>query len=688
MPHIIDPNSTIKRVNTREPPTKKAKASAGNNARAGTAKRHLAFTILEALPMDIIFEIFSHLHPLDILHLTRTTKDLRQLLLGRSGRLIWKAAFKNVPKLPQCPAEMTLPAWANLVFDLHCHECGKSHYKNVVDFILRIRLCGSCAKASLVSEKHLNKDLAQNKFILRCVPFTKWNNGDIKSCLVAAKAEFLKQLVNLKDTRQEFVNKSREDVKARIKHGEKCQVWLDEESSEKEAAVEEVRVARKNAIIERLREAGYSEEVDYMTSRDYSATMNSMFDHDLVPFARHPVVRVARPLTDQVWSNIKTKMIEHMVRVNIRMLRQRRLRLEESRKELALQAWQTIRQTFAPTLIVPSPVDILNLCSVRLLVDHSSDEEVTQDQFRVLLDKEITKSMVEDFRTTHVHELAKTLPGFWTPRGAAPDQKLALATSVFMCKRTFHYLSNDLETVQVYDDDPDLPLFYPEFLHHPCNSIRRCKGFYGAGDYPVWALDHNKRLGVGRQYRACTRDKWSGEDLVLHEKARGVVRKVLEACSLSGKTTVAQLDELDPRLICLKCTHGGKADGERICSVLSWRNAVKHCLKVHWGTPVSWQMILQEDAEKARALELLEPARRSLPPLKPKLWRCTICLDTPADRGRMHIDALTVHFGNIHQEHVEKLQEGPHYYKALEWAPPRPLTVKLVPQTVPGSESD
>jgi hypothetical protein len=94
--------------------------------------------ILPEMPMDILFEvsytplardgvhnlnscqIFSYLTPLDILHLSRTTKALRDILMSRSAITIWKSAFTFEPELP-VPPDMSEPEWANLIFSPHCH---------------------------------------------------------------------------------------------------------------------------------------------------------------------------------------------------------------------------------------------------------------------------------------------------------------------------------------------------------------------------------------------------------------------------------------------------------------------------------------------------------------------------------------------------------------------------------------
>ena len=69
----------------------------------------------------IIAQIFGHLHPLDLLHLARTTKPFRHVLMHRSSISAWKAARANIPGFPDCPPEMSEPEWANLAFDPHCN---------------------------------------------------------------------------------------------------------------------------------------------------------------------------------------------------------------------------------------------------------------------------------------------------------------------------------------------------------------------------------------------------------------------------------------------------------------------------------------------------------------------------------------------------------------------------------------
>lgn len=76
---------------------------------------------LPNMPLDILFDIFGHLLPLDVLRLARTSKALRNVVMRRSARSIWRTAFFNLPVLPPPrPDDLTEPGWASLLFDTHC----------------------------------------------------------------------------------------------------------------------------------------------------------------------------------------------------------------------------------------------------------------------------------------------------------------------------------------------------------------------------------------------------------------------------------------------------------------------------------------------------------------------------------------------------------------------------------------
>jgi len=45
------------------------------------------------MPMDVLFEIFGRLEPVDLLHLSRATKSLRSILIAPNANFLWKMVY-------------------------------------------------------------------------------------------------------------------------------------------------------------------------------------------------------------------------------------------------------------------------------------------------------------------------------------------------------------------------------------------------------------------------------------------------------------------------------------------------------------------------------------------------------------------------------------------------------------------
>ncbi|KAF5373096.1 hypothetical protein D9758_001493 [Tetrapyrgos nigripes] len=98
--------------------------------------------LVTEVPLDVIFEIFSHLEPLDILHLSRTSLDLRNLLTTRSSEHIWKNARLNVEDLLPLPPDLNEIQYAHLFFDTSCGVYER--YCDNVCWDVRLRFCKRC----------------------------------------------------------------------------------------------------------------------------------------------------------------------------------------------------------------------------------------------------------------------------------------------------------------------------------------------------------------------------------------------------------------------------------------------------------------------------------------------------------------------------------------------------------------
>ena len=108
---------------------------AGNIARSGLPKRGRASCLSELpkMPLDVLFEvctfrlviqftserhavqIFSHLHPSDLLSLSRVNKEFRSLLSSNGFLSLWNTCFR-LCGTPTTPVDMSPASWAHLLF--------------------------------------------------------------------------------------------------------------------------------------------------------------------------------------------------------------------------------------------------------------------------------------------------------------------------------------------------------------------------------------------------------------------------------------------------------------------------------------------------------------------------------------------------------------------------------------------
>ncbi|KAF8159177.1 hypothetical protein B0H34DRAFT_654514, partial [Crassisporium funariophilum] len=60
------------------------------------------------------------LEPIDLLHLARTTKDLRAILMEHSIISVWKSSLSRTIGMPSCTYVLTEPQYAELAFKKNC----------------------------------------------------------------------------------------------------------------------------------------------------------------------------------------------------------------------------------------------------------------------------------------------------------------------------------------------------------------------------------------------------------------------------------------------------------------------------------------------------------------------------------------------------------------------------------------
>ncbi|KAF9037670.1 hypothetical protein BJ165DRAFT_1532319 [Panaeolus papilionaceus] len=127
-----------------------------------------------SLPFDIQFEIFGLLAPTDILSLGRCSRKLRDFVRGPSFKCIWAKSRSNTfPTLPECPDDMTEPAYAELVFGKGCLICEKANLRLTQRYHIweaRTRLCPQCIQTLWVNTENKEYRRGLPKTLLNALP--------------------------------------------------------------------------------------------------------------------------------------------------------------------------------------------------------------------------------------------------------------------------------------------------------------------------------------------------------------------------------------------------------------------------------------------------------------------------------------------------------------------------------------
>ncbi|KAK7063921.1 F-box domain-containing protein [Favolaschia claudopus] len=662
------------------------------------AKTKAKLSLLPSLPLDVLFEIFGHLPPVDILHLARTTKGFRSILLHKSASSTWKTSLRRVPGLPECPEDMSQPAWVNLVYSAHCHNCFENKVLKV-DWLLRLRLCEVCLKSYghvlLQGDQHLDSEKKIDQIVLKCIPFsTVYRVPCYKGryCSAVEEENFLKDLKAAED-RSAFVKTRQEALVARKIHGTSCQMWSDSLTQERWDELADIREKRRADITEKLETLGFIEELEYLEGLPGDWLVRP----PLQQFKDHPDVKSSKPLTPRNWKNIESRLIEYMHKVKAHRLAAERLAVVRAREKIAISAWVQFRMRYAPEKLLPSGIEMLSWHKVKAILELPSSvpssnkdrdaiatpsvDAIAENDTKTLLEPssiypstftrifESMRAGLAEWEEEKITELGREAPigrplWFREPSSSEYLKNLQLAVCVFSCEDTLN-----IHQLYPHHNNTYPAMWYPEFLHHPCNTVTKKDPF--GDDVP-----ENKLFLAPKEIGWRYRRKWSCETIFFDSKASRAVERVLEACGLNpDSTTTQKMDEMDPRFICLKCSYGAKCDGQRNRKVMSWRAAVQHCMKVHWGdAAVTWERVMDSCAVEARTLS----ASRAL---GSSLWRCGHCRDSRLERdGKSSEQLVQEHLDDVHN--VEEPVKGKHYFLAVDFPPPAIPVVQIVPKEV------
>ncbi|KAH9950645.1 hypothetical protein B0H21DRAFT_722633 [Amylocystis lapponica] len=593
---------------TRRPPAKRAKiavkqifpesvAKIGRGTRNAARrvgstrrnKKHTRPSLLLAMPLDILFEIFRYLSPPHLLSLARTSKAFRNTLMTRQAKSIWREARRQSPDgIPECPLDVAEPKWADLIFGVKkCQECGCLRKLSPCYLAFYRYVCPKCLSRNLFYEGNSSADIPNfDATILDFLPYLDYAIGAFRSKRIFWRADILSLAKTLDKYRldvllgepgaqkalKEFKQYRIDCVEHYKTHKMDYQKWYENLELRRIAEAKARREARHNAIYSRLQGLGYNNK-------------------DLHQLRNYPHVLVDRKLTERVWRQIRPAL-ERKLKMNERLRLQYEV-LVERRKVLIDTLFAGIRKVHS--LMIPrkellfSSSHIHELSACRAIINAPIEDGLQDLTSPACLNavnglrQYVTFTTMKAIHTITLVVQATLESVAETPHvsGVTPTtvfnttvQPQTLAIAIFKCTK-----------------DNTLLFGWRGIVSHTCPSSHNSSG-----------------------HPTCIQLTTSPRGAIL-------IGHLLRLRGLDvHRTTVDQLDRLDPRYVCLGCPAEPVNGVQCGRLALPWRECVTHCIMrgdAHFFS--RYQLVDPESSETIRRLEGPDPSWST------KKWSCNHC---------------------------------------------------------------
>ncbi|KAF8807884.1 hypothetical protein BYT27DRAFT_7099840 [Phlegmacium glaucopus] len=666
---------------------------------------------LPSMPLDILFEIFGHLKPYDILRLSRTTKDFRRLLLSKSSLSIWKATLSNVPGLPDCPPGMSEPAWTNLVFSPYCNFCLTTSIRKV-QWMFRLRICSRCAKEHLVESRFAFHPFEGNmEYIIPTYPGKKGAKIYLKSDCKLVEDQYA--ALQKGKAQRLFVEERMKTVLAIAAHAKLCEAWAKDQTLDRDQQLQQLREDRLAAITQKLEDLGWAEDIAGITMPD--------------SLANHKLVDRPQLLTERIWTNIKQGILEFMAEMRDKRLKREFAALVDRRKQSALTVLRTFKNARLPeTEIMPQGPDFCHFSVISEVLNQAVNVEVDVSSFNDIIPllpelvsewRESTKRKMiqvvklqnsirrpcahkylfneideytdetDEYMSDETDEYTDEMDEYMDEDKAPPvgpnlhltdeelSQKLTLASTVFTCKcggsyndyfQPFYDFSDDDDD----DDDDDgcwstrKILFYPQVMGHNC-LVRVSKWF-------PWQFSSTTDPSRLLEHRRSERKQWDSSGLSLHPSAGRTAQHIIRLAGLDPDlATSHEMDQSDVRFRCSACAsrvapeRDTDNDNDAIFRLFDWRGAVRKMYTISlYPIPLMpvIQIIHQTNRHPTRTIgstfvkmseddftaDIREAESEHWAKVD-NIWSCTHCRDLPKEPKLDTLDSVKKHISTTHQ---------------------------------------
>ncbi|KAI0665522.1 hypothetical protein C8Q78DRAFT_555970 [Trametes maxima] len=575
-------------------------------------KRLKSLSELPTMPVDILFEIFSHLTSRDLLMLSRTTKAFRALLHDRRSMTVWMAARHGTPGAPDCPDDVSEPFWANLVFgETKCEHCDRNARR--IFFELRCRLCVPCVKEACLNPAGVKKQFPRlGTKVLDSVPYVILPvNGSfnakqyrLKSEVQSIAAELQRLLDNVTkgvdgaaDALEAFSQARIEHVKSLLEYAQKCRKTLANAIVQRSVDAHTFKEQRLMQVCARFEQLGY-DQADVRAVIKVSVMSPSL-------------------LTERAWKVIQDAYEELVVEAREARLEQVHKEIREARRARIGQVYWDYRRGLRPLEHESAPPSQLVYAfseSLALVNRDPALKEPTDAEYDAL---KASFPLLIARHTSFINTQLLALREKDPPQGVtyivdmppelgpnADATALDLAIFVTLCWTHIQ----------------------PPFAFR---VLLTCPAAVSFGRREaLMHLVHGQLAGPEALVAAVP----DTSDLYFMRQASVAARALALLAGLDPATaTPDDMDTVDARFVCETCRKQGYSGADKGQWVMNWRQCVTHCLRqtrrtweVRTHQTAEWRILGKAEREAVREAEELEGQDGVA-------WCCNHCIDAPLD---------------------------------------------------------
>ncbi|KAF9473295.1 hypothetical protein BDN70DRAFT_925244 [Pholiota conissans] len=613
-------------------------AEGAKPAKRVKGKRGLLKMLLE-MPMDILFEIFGQLNPIDLLSMARTTKAFRNILMSRTSITAWRAARSNIAALPDCPDDLSEPQYATLMFLTRCSVCHRDLSIVHISWYSRARCCNSCLKKTFLQVRSVvgwarSVTTTYPSLLAKWIPFftvskevtSRKNETYIRQhTFIWEKRdeEWASEYRSLQDpqSRYKWVIDNLEQRYAINKHARACALW--HWASKNTTTEYQLRdVFRRDAEITSLfKELGYEEEIYKILPSE---------DHPLDPDLLEDLLLSPVPIGESNLLTLKDSMLPTLLASKESREYQEHSTFFSLRKHILQDIYLTGVKTLPVNSPRPEAAEVYRVAEAHDFVDYSKSATdalcVPFKEIVVLWRRLVGEKLVELIAQAHG-------PGYDFDRETVGDLVVANIFSCNLCG---------------YSHDSRRILTYNQAAVHTCINFEYGPGRSLSQRAFSTVFGHAKWIDVPGSVK-------------INDSYLDIVQQIVKMCGYDPKVaTVRQMDELNPIFECLSCN--SLTEGR---ATMSWSSVLQHQITAHRASSDLSDLIILKEPTSTTVWERIqeEQARETF-----KSNRC-IVFCSHCDQSSDNIKRYRDHLKTVHNITKLKYEELIFSFKEIRIPP-------------------